>query len=264
LHIKLIAQPYESVFGKDTTQWNIVYHIPDYFPTLIFKAYGDTLINEEKYVPVYMGDYGYPLELYGYLKEDTIAGRLWCRYINGNEELLMDLSLAKNDSFYFGRNESIPYVVDSVYYDSGKKVVSFAPIFSNPVRFTEGLGAFNMFYNVDVDFPEYAQVRCKHKDNILVFINSNNGTCVDTFTSANNYTEESIGIYPNPACGYLKISNNSTEVGTLELINSLGYHVLSLNIVGNEQIDISNFPNGVYLVKFQLQNKHFITKIMKK
>jgi len=38
---------------------------------LIFKAYGDTLINKQKYVPVYMGYHDTPLELYGYFKEDV-------------------------------------------------------------------------------------------------------------------------------------------------------------------------------------------------
>lgn len=258
------AQPFESVFGKDTTQWNIVYQIPDYFPTLIFKAYGDTLVNGEKYVPVHKG-YNYtPLELYGYMKEDTDVGKLWFRDIKGQEELLMDLSMEKSDSFYFGLSEPILYTVDTVYYNSGRKYISFNEANNAyPVLFIEGIGPFNMFFSNEVSDPWYAQIRCKKNDNILVFMNSDYDTCVDTLTSVNNYFGESIKIYPNPANGYLTISNNTTETGILELFNSLGTRVLSQKIIGDGQVDIGNLSNGVYLVDYQVKNKHFITKFTK-
>jgi hypothetical protein len=259
------AQPYESVFGKDTTQWNVVYLIPDYFPTLIFKAYGDTLINEQKYVPVYMGYYYTPLELYGYFKEDVDSGKLWFRYLNEQEELFMDLSLSKSDSFYFGLNEPILYTVDTIYYNSGRKYISFNEAnYAYPILFIEGLGPFNMFYTMLVSFPEYAQIRCKKKDNNLVFLNSDSGTCLDTFTSVNSYLNENLRIFPNPTNGYINITTSSTESGTLELFNSSGDRVLSESNMGNGQIiNIGYLPNGVYLVKYQLQNKQFTTKLTK-
>lgn len=262
-HILTKAQPYESVFGKDTTQWNVVYQIPDYFPTLIFKAYGDTLINKQKYIPVYKGYHDTPLELYGYFKENVDSGKLWFRNLNEQEELLMNLSLGKSDSFYFGREKIYSYTVDSVYFESGEKTISFKPLFSKPVRFIEGLGPFNMFYNLNVSFPEYAQIRCKKKDNNLVFMNSDYGNCLDTITGVDNIPNERIKIYPNPSNEYINISTNSTECGTFELFNNLGNLVLSKSILGDEQIFIGNLPKGVYLVKFQKHNKHFTSKLTK-
>lgn len=70
-------------------------------------------------------------------------------------------------------------------------------------------------------------------------------------------------VYPNPANGYLTISNNTTETGILELFNSLGTRVLSQKIIGDGQVDIGNLSNGVYLVDYQVKNKHFITKFTK-
>jgi len=259
-----IAQPFESVFGKDTTQWNVVYHIPDYFPTLIFKAYGDTLINEQKYVPVYKKYWYSPLELYGFFKEDVNVGKLWFRSLGGQEELLMDLSLSKNDSFYFGHVKSIPYTVDTVYYKLGKKYISFNEAQpSYPILFIEGLGPFNMFYNIHVSFPEYAQIRCKEKDNVLFFMNSDYGTCLDTITGVNNILNESFRIYPNPTNEYINIATNSTECGTLELFNSIGNLVLSKEIIGNEKINIAQLPRGIYVIRCLLNKKQFTTNLIK-
>jgi hypothetical protein len=263
-HILTNAQPYESVFGKDTTQWNVVYHIPDYFPTLIFKAYRDTLINEQKYVQVYKGDYYNPLKLYGYFKEDINVGKLWFRGLDGQEELLMDLSLAKNDSFYFGLREPLLCTVDTVYYKSGKKYISLnEELTLYPILFIEGIGPFNIFFSILVGSPWYAQIRCKRNDNILVFMNSDYGTCLDTITGVNNILNESIRVYPNPTNEYINISTNSTECGIFQLFNNLGDLLLSMRIMDNEQIPIGHLPNGVYLVKYQEHNKYFTTKITK-
>lgn len=70
-------------------------------------------------------------------------------------------------------------------------------------------------------------------------------------------------VYPNPANDYLTISNNATETGTIELFNSSGVRVLLQNIFGDGQVDIGNLPNGVYFVKYQVKNRHFITKFTK-
>lgn len=262
-HIITKAQPYESVFGKDTTQWNVVYHIPDYFPTFIFKAYGEKLISGKKYVPVYKGYHDTALALYGYFIEEVNFGKLWFLNLNGQEELIMDLSLEKGDSFYFGREKIYSYTVDSVYFESGKKTISFETAFSKPVLFIEGLGPFNMFYNLNVSLPEYAQIRCKKKDNNLVFMNSDYCTCFDTITSVGNIPNESFTIYPNPVNEYINIYTNSTKCGTFELFNNLGYQVLSKNVMGDEQIFIGNLPKGVYLVKYREQIKNLTTKITK-
>ncbi len=256
------AQPYESVFGEDTTQWNIVYQIPDYFPTLIFKAYGDTLINQQKYVPVYMGYYYTPLELYGYFKEDVDSGKLWFRNLEEQEELLMDLTLEKSDSFYFGLTEPKLFTVDTVYYSSGKKYISFNEAqISYPILFIEGLGPFNLFYNIHVNFPEYAQIRCKKKDDILVFMNDKYRTCVDTVTAIEKFSEACFRIFPNPATDVIHINTN--EFGTIELFNSTGKRVLFNSVADKEQLYIGHLPKGVYLIKYQAQNKQFTTKITK-
>lgn len=251
-HILTKAQPYESVFGKDTTQWNVVYHIPDLFPTLIFRSYGDTLINEQKYVPVYMGYYYTPLELYGYFKEDTNVGKLWFRGLDGQEELFMDLSLAKNDSFYFGLREPLLYTVDTVYYKSGKKYISFQTNY--PILFIEGIGPFNMFFSIQVGHPDFAQIRCKEKDNVLVFMNSDSGTCLDTITGVNNILNESIKVYPNPVSGKLFIqpTSNIDEGFSLEMYSVKGELVKTECLEGGSnlhRIDVSSLKSGVYVLR---------------
>ncbi len=257
------AQPYESVFGKDTTQWNIVYQIPDYFPTLIFKAYGDTMINLQKYVPVYMGYHNTPLELYGYFKEDIDHGRLWFRNLEEHEELLMDLSLAKSDSFYFGLKEPKLYTVDTVYYSSEKKYISFNEAQkSYPIRFIEGLGPFNLFFSERVEFPEYAQIRCKKKDNVLVFMNDKYSTCFDSITSAECFREKGFRIFPNPASGStIRFEWKTGEIETVEIFNLLGEPISLITVSGKTFVDYSTnkMQPGIYLYKATDKNKFYQT-----
>jgi len=72
----------------------------------------------------------------------------------------------------------------------------------------------------------------------------------------NDYSELSgIEIYPNPASLSLVIRHWSLgKEATLEIFNTLGEQALSPLFwkgVGNEAVDVSSLPNGVYFLKIE-------------
>jgi hypothetical protein len=256
-----LCQPYETVFGKDTTQWNVIYMIPDNVETYIYKAFGDTSINEVDYKPLYEGSPGRLGDKYGYLREDTATGKLWFLSDYIQEELIMDLSLEKSDTFIF--EPSIKYTVDTVFYRSGRKYISFNENSLDSVLFIEGIGPYNFLYSDHVLLPYYAQIRCMFKDNTLVFKNNLYSDCYDTGTGIVDNQAQSINIYPNPASNYFAIGSDDNKTYSVEIYNAIGYLMLKEAISMNRQIYIGNLPPGLYVVRINDELKPYLFKLNK-
>lgn len=80
----------------------------------------------------------------------------------------------------------------------------------------------------------------------------------------NNYSKQikaskEINLYPNPASNYFSVVGITTEENFV-LYNILGKDVLRGKIKNNERINISNFKQGVYLLRLE-SGKSF--KLMK-
>ena len=78
-------------------------------------------------------------------------------------------------------------------------------------------------------------------------------------------TDSDIQIYPNPASNWLNIKAASV-ISEIQLKNLLGQTVKVLNVSGLTQVvDISDIPNGNYLIVLKMENGHqLIHKIAKK
>lgn len=73
-----------------------------------------------------------------------------------------------------------------------------------------------------------------------------------------SYPETGFTIYPNPSTNQITIKFPSSSNTLLEIKNVLGQTVYSetmKNVLGNQNIDISAFPNGIYFVQMQSGNK---------
>lgn len=68
--------------------------------------------------------------------------------------------------------------------------------------------------------------------------------------SVNNHIQEIIQLYPNPSDKFVKISG-LTEKKNYEIYNILGTEIKKGVISNNEQIDIKDFTNGLYFLKFE-------------
>lgn len=90
-------------------------------------------------------------------------------------------------------------------------------------------------------------------------------TCnqTDSITSS-----DLIKAYPNPTTGKFKISiDESIEADyTIELFNNLAVLMQKILITKNEnisEIDLSNYPDGIYLIKIYSKKDNFLYKIIK-
>lgn len=134
------SQPYRSILYSDTTKWTGYSCIIDAHIVLVAIAYRDTTINDTIYRVVEQYNVCKPssMNIDGFLREDTLTGRVWYKdnYI-GHELLIMDLTLKAGDVFN-------GLMVDSVYYSESRKVISLYQPFmcfkDDRLEFIEGIG----------------------------------------------------------------------------------------------------------------------------
>lgn len=78
-----------------------------------------------------------------------------------------------------------------------------------------------------------------------------------------NYSTNSISIYPNPAYNTLNIkSKNGVKVNQVEIYNAIGQIVLKTS--NYENIDISILNVDIYFVKVNVNNEYITSKLIKK
>ena len=89
---------------------------------------------------------------------------------------------------------------------------------------------------------------------------------VYTSTSVESIGINSLSIYPNPTRGLIniEIDNIENKISSLSIVNVLGDVIYNENIDSNKlkysrQLDLSKYSNGIYFVRFEIQNG-FITK----
>lgn len=78
--------------------------------------------------------------------------------------------------------------------------------------------------------------------------------------------ESSVKIYPNPTKGLLRvdIQNDSEISGFIEIINNVGKTICKTSDISLEnQLDLSNQPNGVYVMRIIINGKTSTWKIIK-
>src|SRR6185295_15693674 len=104
-------------------------------------------------------------------------------------------------------------------------------------------------------------------------IAGDNGTILKTIngglTGIENSTmrESDLVVYPNPTTGNLTISNSDMKINYLDITDETGKSIYkSKHVSNNEQINISTFNSGLYLVAlYDVERKVIKTfKIIKK
>ena len=81
--------------------------------------------------------------------------------------------------------------------------------------------------------------------------------------SVNTFDYSNVKVYPNPTKNILNIESNSFEVSSVEIHDVLGKRVFQQNGLNNNQIDISNLTNGIYIMKINADGKTLTRKIIK-
>lgn len=281
---KSFAQ-YQSIFGNDTTEWNGNYGVPDAEFSYSVKAFGDTIINNlhYKYLGSNMGvsqifppiGAGEPI---GYIREDTTTGRVWHIY-NGEEILVMDMSLSVGDTFIFhtlisGGGSLTEYnvnlVVDTVYTYNNRRYIGFQHdfhyfVFDFKLLFIEGIGANNMFCHLTniSQYYDWIYLTCVHKDEELVY-GDNNLCLVYGMGLLDIEKDNSIKIYPTIVNDILKIETQDNDIKELEIVDVLGRVVKSELVYNNKKVNCSQLNSGIYNCVIKTKdNKRIAKKFIK-
>lgn len=235
--------------------------------TIIYKSYGDTTIDEKLYRPVF--EYTLPnIRKVGYLREDTLLGKIWFLVPDSGEKLIMDLSLNKGDTFYI--NDTHWCLADTVFsIDGNKNIVFNEPInFGDTLKFIESIGPNNLFNFLEY-YPfwlENAILLCAYKDNGLVYINQNHQNCFLVWTSLpeiNDFNE--FIIYPNPCSGKVTIKiNNPDKCSIIRFISCDGKVVIQTKMIQqSNEIDLSGLNTGFYFIHFKYEDANYFRSVIK-
>jgi len=95
------------------------------------------------------------------------------------------------------------------------------------------------------------------------------GTCIDTsschavvITDLNeNYLDDNLQVFPNPTNGKITINTNKLDNNIVTIV----YDFFGKEIIKTKEdfIDLISFPNGIYIVKIQLEDTTIVKKIIK-
>jgi hypothetical protein len=74
--------------------------------------------------------------------------------------------------------------------------------------------------------------------------------------------KEVINLFPNPADETLRITITVNTTYTFRMFSNDGKEILSTNLKGNKEIDVSNFGSGYYLVSINTEKQSFTEKFV--
>jgi len=78
-------------------------------------------------------------------------------------------------------------------------------------------------------------------------------------------SEDFISVFPNPTTGIINLGFREKNIECLIVRNITGKYIIEkTEIQQNEQIDLSGFDSGIYIISIQTDNEIFTTKIIKK
>lgn len=262
----LFSQNYKSIFGNTSTVWNVILQgFCDAIASNTVTATIDTTIDSNSYIVI--------SGLGGFLREDTVQGKVWFYDLSLNKEyLVMDLSLALGDTSYIYtyNNDSLPITVDSVYFIGGLKHIRFNETlnmcgYSEKIKFIEGSGP-NISFNYQGTWnglPPISYMLCHFKDGIKVTGNYLfNDTCFvyEVGIPENNSDMNSIKIFPNPASDFvhLDIEDFDNKTANVSIYNILGLLVKKQELTNHQKaIDVGDLNDDFYLVIIKIENSIF-------
>ncbi|MEO9569559.1 MAG: endonuclease [Polaribacter sp.] len=119
------------------------------------------------------------------------------------------------------------------------------------IRRKSGVSQPNTAFDIDNEWDIYS------KDNVDD-IGQHNSTL-----SINNFISKGISFYPNPVNSILYIENTDNfSIKNLSIYNYLGKKIRSIQ-TPKEEINTQNLSKGIYILKFEVENKIYSTKFIK-
>lgn len=265
------AQPYKSIFGNNSTGWNISFESADWYGTDSLVAISDTVIDAMNYKIIEQRSPNFNEHQKYYVREDTNSGKYYLRSANDlqKENLFMDLGLNVGDTFVirnspFYTGDSLEILVDSVYYINNLKVIKTNYQLNigslEYMRFYESIGPNNGLIYLCQAMHYNFVLQCHFKEDTLFFHNPSGRAEVSpcyTFYIVSVPEQEKKAviktIYPNPTNSLLNIEFSEMSTGKVLLYNIYGeivYENKFNNIMSLIEVNVNDFDPGYYFLKF--------------
>lgn len=269
------GQVYESIFGTESTQWNLFYGNLWGTATAEHKTEGDTIIDNLSYKIV--GGYEGSLDFKGFLRQDSLNSKAWYRNNQGSDEILiMDLNLAVGDSMFIAGNWNSQHgyqLVDSVYVLDNRKYIRFDFNINSfdGEKFTliEGITSNLGFRFQDNDYINniVSAMLCSYKNGIQVY---GEGECyIDGGNSVQDPEKNvSLTISPNPFSTEIKLESDlSLGNWNYMVVDILGQTIINKSSIylRDHKIDLSQLNNGLFYLVLLDENGNVMhsSKIVK-
>ena len=262
LSIPAMSQDYESIFGTESTQWNITIGNLWGMGTAEYLVVGDTVINDLHYRVVV----DYSDNFQGFLREDSTHSKAWyLSNFDNSEYLIMDLNLEVGDSMFIGgawNSAHQYYYVDSVFSKNGRKHIrfDFEIHFLDNEKFTliEGITSNLGFRFQDNEFVNSFPtiLLCAFKNGIQIY---GTGDCIIS-SAVEDFETVPVEIFPNPFKDEINIKYSGiSEMLTVSIYDLNGRIVHSGKIQNPDRntFNLKNFSPGFYLVLIQDEKGNF-------
>lgn len=271
LTCNLSAQPYESIFGKNSTLWIIQWENLDFGGIDSIVVEKDTLISGILWKKIISrqpsGWQG------GLLREDTISGKVWHRPLDFHsdiEYLAFDFSLVAGDTFDLSTNyhSNINAVVDSTYFTNNTKHIRFdaSSVHYNNIEqiiWIEGVtGNQGPIYKASSGFG-WPYLLCAFKDGVQTYSNlRHDGNCNPLISGLNSTSVFSgLHVYPNPFQTDLYIEcPPHVQFESIEIIDQAGKLLYSQRF--ENYIETGNLNPGLYFLRLITADGQEVSRVI--
>ncbi len=255
------AQSYQSVFGMDSTIWNIYYEVIDGGFTIEEKVSADTIINGKLFKQLQGPPFLFEPS---FIREDSSHARLYIYYAEEEEEfLIMDLNWEVGDTVQFNSlQEGTIAIIDSIYFSDGVKHlradldIQAWPVQVGKLEYIEGVGPnYGLFYFTNQNYGYGASaLLCHFRDGIKNYQYTDTTLGCYYFWVGSEEVQEKqqfIHVFPNPASDHITISGITGDPSTtfFQLRDNQGNTLFSGKILDfNEVVSMKSLQSGNYFL----------------
>ena len=228
-----------------------------------------------------------------YIRESINNDKLFLLYRNINdvfqEITVMDMNLKAGDTvpcmdkakllFPESKVAGQTILIDTVFYSDGRKIqvtnyIYHSTYHDDTLIFIEGIGPnLGLMFQMVNNSVDRLFMRCFDKDSVLEYHSYQmdektlyNGMCFYGVHAENikPSADGNINVYPNPSHHYINIDNLQEGKWQITLATMDGATLLTKsNVRGQCTLDISNYSQGIYILKAVSDGKILTNKVIK-
>jgi len=204
----------------------------------------------------------------GYIREDTIAKKVFTYDIDFGDALLYDFNLAVGDTLFSFFNFCDNLIIDSIgtinLLNSDNRNIFYL---NNGEFYIEGVGGSQGLNNpLCQGIGFWSEPYCVLKDGVAIFnFSSNSSNCFQVLAIEKFQDNQDFIIYPNPATDQIIIKNENYDnsVVTIEIIDLTGKVLIKeTQNSSSHRICLQKLQSGVYFARISTPKNTSIQKFL--